>query len=180
MIPPALLPKVTLFAIIALACISSNAPAQNSQFKIGVVDLRKVFDEYTKQKEKYEELVVEKDKLQKPIDELSAKITEDRKRYKDEASDLADTERLLLQDEIESQEAKYMAALQQSQAEIDRKEKRIFEEILRDIQMAVEEVGARENYHLIFDGGKNRNNNLLYYSTTLNMTRKVIDHLNNK
>jgi len=180
MIPRTLIRKFTLVAVIAAASLPSNSPAQNAQFKIGVVNLEIIFDQYQKQKEQYEILKVEVEKLQGPIDELSEKITKDKECFEDETSGMTDDERNKLQDDIEADFSKYKAAIQQSQEEIDRREKRIFEEIIGDIQTAVEEVGVRENYHLIFDGGKTRNNNLLYFSTTLNMTQKIIDHLNSE
>jgi Skp family chaperone for outer membrane proteins len=159
---------ISISMIIALSAFPAIAQAQDGQYKIGVVNLKVVFDEFDKQKSKYDELK----------SELSARITADKAKFEDESSKLSADEKKALQDKIEADFSKYKAAVQQSQEEIDRKEKRIFEEIITDIQIAVEEVGAKENYHLVFDGGKNRNNNLLYYSTTLNMTQKVIDHLN--
>ena len=180
MIPRTLIRYFSLIVVIAIASIPTIALAQNSQYKIGVVNLKIVFDEYDKQKEQYEVLKVEVDKLQKPIDDLSERITKDKETFDDETVNLTDEERNKLQDSIEAYLSKYKAAIQQSQEEVDRREKRIFEEIIGDIQIAVEEVGALGNYHLVFDSSKNRNNNLLYFSTTLNMTQKVIDHLNNK
>ncbi|HIA46527.1 MAG TPA: OmpH family outer membrane protein [Candidatus Hydrogenedentes bacterium] len=180
MIPRTLIRYFSLIVVIAIASIPTIALAQNSQYKIGVVNLKIVFDEYDKQKEQYEVLKVEVDKLQKPIDDLSERITKDKETFDDETVNLTDEERDKLQDSIEADLSKYKAAIQQSQEEVDRREKRIFEEIIGDIQIAVEEVGALGNYHLVFDSSKNRNNNLLYFSTTLNMTQKVIDHLNNK
>ena len=178
MIPHTHIRKFSLFIILLATSFSYSVHAQGSQFKIGVVNMKNVFDEYDKQKEKYKELQIEVEKLQEPINQLSDKITENKKKYEDKSSGLSDSERKELQDRIETDFSRYKADVQQSQEEVDRKEKRIFEEVIADIQVAVEEVGAKENYHLIFDGGKNRNNNLLYYSTTLNMTQKVIDHLN--
>lgn len=180
MIPRTLIRYFSLIVVIAVASIPTIALAQNSQYKIGVVNLKIVFDEYDKQKEQYEVLKVEVDKLQKPIDDLSERITKDKETFDDETVNLTDEKRNKLQDSIEADLSKYKAAIQQSQEEVDRREKRIFDEIIGDIQIAVEEVGALGNYHLVFDSSKNRNNNLLYFSTTLNMTQKVIDHLNNK
>lgn len=169
------------FVVLAVVVgVSSTAVAQGdgSQYKIGVVDLKIVFDNYDKQKAMYETLTKDRDKLQAPITALSDQITKDKARYEAESETMSAEARSTLKDKIESDFSKYKADVQQSQEEIDRKEKRIFEEVIVDIQKGVEEVGSKENYHLVFDGSKNRNNNLLYSSTTLNMTQKVIDHLN--
>ena len=153
---------------------------QKAQFKIGVVELKQVFDEYDRQKKLYKELKAERDKLQIPIDALTKKIEANKTRYEDKTNPLPEAERIALKETIETDYSEYQLKIKQSQEKIDRREKTIFIEIIAEIQNSVEEVGLNENYHLIFDGGKSRTNNLLYYSTTLNMTQKVIEHLNSK
>jgi outer membrane protein len=171
----------TILAVVLCVGLSFSAHAQSTaQHKIGVVNLKDVFDNYDKQKESYENLKVERDKAQKPIDELSAKITADKQRYESEASTMPEEERRKLKEKIESDFSMYQAEFQRLQKDIDRKEKNMLEGLFDNIQKAIEEVGAQENYHMIFEGGKNTRNGLLYYSTTLNMTQKVIDHLNAK
>ena len=166
---------LTLFTLVTNP---QNAQAQDTQFKIGVVDLKEVFDNYDKQKKLYNKLKAERDKLQEPIDKLSTKIETDKARYKDESKTMPEAERIALKERIEADFSEYQLKIKQSQEKIDRREKAIFTEIIAEIQKSVEVVGAKENYHLIFDGGKSRTNSLLYYSTHLNMTQKVIEYLN--
>jgi len=175
-------PIFLIAIIIAISVIlSPNAIAQSSgQHKIGVVNLKEVFDNYDEQKKSYENLKTERDKAQKPIDDLSTKITSDKERYESGADSMAEDERRKLKEKIESDFSKYQAEFQRLQKDIDRKEKNMLEGLFANIQEAIEEVGAKENYHMIFEGGKNTRNGLLYFSTTLNMTQKVIDHLNAK
>jgi Skp family chaperone for outer membrane proteins len=171
---------ILVLTLVTLIAVPYSAHAQDTQYKIGVVDLKKVFDGYEKQAKLYEDLKVERDTLQKPIDALSKSIEVDREKYEKEGKDMPEADRIALKEKIETNFSEYQLKLKQSQEKIDRKEKSIFEEIIMEIQKSVEEVGAKENYHLIFDGAKGRNNSLLYSSTTLNMTQKVIDHLNSK
>jgi len=177
--------RIPIYAAVLILAIGMTSPLQataqsTSQHKIGVVNLKEVFDNYDQQKESYKNLKVERDKAQKPIDELSAKITADKQRYESEATTMPVEERRKLKEKIESDFSLYQAEFQRLQKDIDRKEKNMLEGLFDNIQKAIEEVGAQENYHLIFEGGKNTRNGLLYYSTTLNMTQKVIDHLNAK
>lgn len=157
-----------------------TAYAQDVEFKIGVVNLKQVFDGYDRQKTLYEELKAQRDELQVPIDALSKKIEADKARYQSESTTLSEDERTTLEETIATDFSEYELKIKQSQEKIDRREKSIFKEIIIEIQKSVEEVGAQENYHLIFDGGKSRTNSLLYYSTTMNMTQKVIENLNNQ
>ena len=174
----------TILALTILTGIAlpNAVHAQDTQFKIGVVDLKKVFDEYDKQKKLYVDLKTERDTLQKPIDELSKSIEANKEKYDKGKEDksLSETALVTLKEKIEADYSEYQLKIRQSQEKIDRREKAIFEEIILEIKKSVEEVGAKENYHLVFDGGKSRTNSLLYYSTTLNMTQKIIDHLNSK
>ena len=166
---------------VAVLGVSNLVIAQESgQYKIGVVNLKTVFDNYDNQKASYDQLKKDRDAAQVPIDELSAQIEADRKIYEDTASDMSDEDRRALEEKIETAYGKYKAEFQRLQEDIDRKEKKILEALFEEIQQAVEDVGAQNNYHLVFEGGKSTRSGLLYYSTTLNMTQKVIDHLNSK
>lgn len=171
--------KLTPAILIALLCLPITAGAQEGQYKIGVVDVKEVFDEYEKQVEEYKVLEAETARLQKPITELSEKISKNQERLKDESLNLSDEERRAIEGDIELDYSRYRSAVQQNQEEIDLIERKVVNVLIVDIQNAVEEVGAQENYHIIFDGST-RHEGLLYFSTTLNMTRKVIDHLNKK
>lgn len=172
--------KIAAAMLIVALAATGTARAQDATFRIGVVDLEAVFENYDKQKERYAELVKEKDKLQAPLSKLADEIEANKKRYNDEQEKMSEADRNALRDKVESDYSTYKAEMQRSQEEIDRQEKRIVEELIKDIQIAVEEVGAKEKYHLIFDGAKNAKNNLLYYDTTMNMTSKVVAHLNTK
>ena len=171
---------LTLFTLTATPYVAHAQESANTQFKIGVVNIRDVFDNYAKQKKLFEELEAERNELQKPIDALSVTIEADKKRYDSESKTMEESARIALKEKVETDYSEYQIKVKQSQEKIDRHKKSIITEIIGDIQRSVEEVGAQENYHLIFDGTKNTTNSLLYFSTTLNMTQKVIDHLNAK
>jgi len=156
----------------------ADTPAQH---KIGVVNLRKVFEGYDKQKELYAQLEEEKNVAQKPINELSSTIEADRAHYRENEDTMTNEEKADLEEKVENNISLYQSEFKRLQAEIDRKEKRVLEELFGDIQKAIEEIGARENYHLVFEGDeKGRRSGVLYFSTTLNMTQKVVEHLNSK
>ena len=178
---------LTLSAVgLMLAGVTTSALAQNgnpaaapTQYKIGVVDLKLVFDGYTKQKDMYAQLESEKNQLQTEIDALSNKITADKERYDANKDSMSDEERIRLEERIEADFTDYQTKYKASQSTISRKEERLLEELMKDIRQGVEEVGAEGNYHLVIEGG-GPPSSLLYHSSTLNMTQRVIDHLNAK
>lgn len=175
------------FGMLVLAAVALALPsawAQNGetpgQYKIGVVNIKNVFDNYDKQKAEYKKLEDERDTRQKKIDELSDKITKAKEQY-DAQKDKMSAEQLeALEDTIESDYNTYKAEFSRLQAEIDRREKKLLEDLFEDIRIAVEEVGTQGNYHLILEGGESGRTGVLYSSTTLNVTPRVIEHINAK
>lgn len=159
--------------------IAENGTPQGA-YKIGVVDIKAVFDAYEKQKDEYAALEEERASRQAEIDKLSDKITKAKEQYDKRKDSMSDAEREALEEQIESDYAKYQADFQRLQGEIDRKEKKLLEDLFEDIRAAVQEVGAQGNYHLILEGGESGRTNVLYSSTTLNITGRVIEHVNSK
>lgn len=177
------------FFLAACAALLMATPAlaqDANQYKIGVVDLKQVFDNYKKQIDEYARLRTERDTMQKPIDDLSKSITTDKEKYDKEKDKMDADAKRALEEKIEAAVTRYKAEFERAQQDIDRKEKKLMRDIFEEIYMAIQEVGAQGNYHLIFESGDSgsvmpgRPGGLLYSSTTLNMTQKVIDHLNGK
>jgi len=179
-------PIPALFATVLLLTIPLTAAAENgTAYKIGVVNSKEIFDNYNKQTEEYAKLRVKRDAAQEPIDLLSEQITKDKEHYDTNADTMPEDEKRVLEEKIESAVTRYKAEFERAQQDIDRLEKKLLREILEDIQIAIQEVGAKYDYHLIFENGQENISNLagragglLYSSTTLNMTQRVIDHLN--
>lgn len=177
---PKLALLVALLLAVPFALSSTSANAQGGDYKIGVVVVKDVFDAYERQEKEYEQLQLERDKKQKDIDVLSRKIEEQKERYDQNKATMSDIEREELEDEIQANYSRYKAEFKRMQEDIDRQEKRLLETIFEDINEAIQEVGARGNYHLILEGGNGGRSGVLYHSTTLNMTQQVTDHLNEK
>ena len=184
--------SVTRILVVA-ALVLFFSPGINAEnglthdFRIGVVNTKEVFDNYERQKEEYEKLRKARDEAQKPIDELSTQITSDKEHYDAEADNMEDDERRALEEKIEAAMTRYKAEFDRAQVDIDRQEKKLLRNVLEDIHFAIQEVGAKHNYHLIFESGQDnasslaaRTGGLLYSSSTLNMTQRVIDYLNEK
>ena len=165
----------------AVAAYGQNgveAPESPGGFRIGVVDLKLVFDSYQKQKDQYAQLERERDERQKVIDQLSDRITKAKERYEANKEKMSKEELRALETAIETDYAEYQGKFKQLQQEIDLREKNILESIFEDIREAVRTVGAQQNYHLILEGGESGRSGVLYSSTTLNMTQRVVEFLN--
>ena len=171
----AVLTSAALGLSLVLAPVAAQAQAQ---FKIGIVNLKEVFDGYEKQKDDYKKLENELKELQVGIDEMSDTITKAKERYDAQKDSMSEEERETLEESIESDYSKYQAEFQRSQKDLERRQNRVADNILKNIRAAVKELGSAEHYHLILEAGKTAPTGVLYFSTTLNMTQKVVDYLN--
>lgn len=177
-----------LAIVIAASIVAVPALAENGDgdYRIGVVNIKDVFDAYEKQIDEYEKLRKKRDELQQPIDALSEQITKDKERYDEQKDKMSGDERHALEEKIEAAVAEYRTEFKRAQEDIDQQEKRLIRDLFEDIYLAIQEVGAKFNYHLVFESGDDapsaagRPGGLLYHSTTLNMTQRVIEHLNTK
>ncbi|MCH7911346.1 MAG: hypothetical protein IIB38_17245, partial [Candidatus Hydrogenedentes bacterium] len=103
---------LTIISAIWLAC-SSTAEGTSvpepalGQYKIGVVNVKRVFDAYQKQKDEYALLQSTRDEKQKKIDELSATIEKNKERYEKERDSMDEEARAELEDRIESDYSLY-------------------------------------------------------------------------
>jgi Skp family chaperone for outer membrane proteins len=184
--PSKLVLSVLLAVLVAPAgaAIGDSPEPNAAEFRIGVVNLKEIFDNYQKQKDLYADLHKRRDEMQQPIDTLSAEITKDKERYDKEKDTMADAERRSLEEKIEAAVTKYRAEFERAQQDLERQEKKLARDVFEEIFLAIQMVGAQGNYHLIFESGEaalpvpGRAGGLLYSSSTLNMTQRVIEHLN--
>ena len=158
------------------AAAAQAAPA-GGQYKIAVVDRKQVFDNYERQKKEWGALEAEKKQLQDQIDALSNSITADKEKL-EKGTGLTDEQKTELRDKIESDYRKYQAEFKRLQGEIDSKSRKFFATMMVDIDKAINEIGAAENYHLIFEADPKSPTTVLYYSTTIDITTKVTARLN--
>lgn len=168
--------------VVAGACLALPANAQDtgSAYKIGVVNMREVFQQYNRQKTEYEKLKADQQAKQAEIDKISNEIEAEKKEY--DAQKATMTPEQLEQKElaIKSKFSTYQAEFKKLQDEIDLKERKLLKDLFQEITTAVQEVGQAENYHLILEAGSDGGNAVLYYATPLNLTSKIVEHLNGK
>lgn len=168
--------------LIPLKYVTAQEPAKSADtgtsYRIAVVDVELVMREYNKRKQKYEELQKEVDAQQKDLDNLMNRIEEDRKKLESGKATMSDEEKLDLKMKIEQEAAAYRAELEKRQKTIDSKEERIIRECLDDIQNAINVIATSDNYHLVFNAGKSLKSSLLFHSPTMDITSKVLTHLN--
>jgi Skp family chaperone for outer membrane proteins len=157
----------------------AGAASAQAPYKIAVVNRKEAFDAYERQKTEWQRLEDEKNKRQADIDALSKKIEEDKKRY-EAGTGMTQEQKDQLKEQIEADFRKYQNQFRDAQSEIDSKSRKFFAQMMEEIDQAIQEIGAQENYHLIMECDRKAATSVIYFSTTIDITPKVIAHLNRK
>jgi Skp family chaperone for outer membrane proteins len=177
--------RVVIGAGVMVAVMLMAAPVRAQEpagggYKIGVVNMREVFQNYDRQKAEYEKLKQKQESAQAEIDKISDRINEAKKRYEADKATMTRDAREQFEINVSKDFSNYQAEFKKLQDDIDLQERKLLKDLFQEITTAVQEVGAADNYHLILEAGSDGNAAVLYYATPLNLTSKVIDHLNNK
>jgi len=158
---------------------ANAAPIRADAYRIGVVNRKKVFDEYNKQKAQWSALEKEREKKQAIVDEQSKAIEAQQKRLAEEKNlSQADKEALALK--IQQDTLDYQNAFQKLQTEINAQANKFFAQMMEEVDAAVQQIGSEGNYHLIFEADPNPRSGtaVLYFSPTIDITSEVVQRLN--
>ncbi|MCM8778802.1 MAG: OmpH family outer membrane protein [Candidatus Omnitrophica bacterium] len=157
--------------LISVLLLGLTANAFSGEFKIGYIDISKVFDEYQRTKE--EDTLLEKKGTEKEAQRN--KMVDEIKKIKEEldlASDKVKPEKQKILDE----KIKTLQEYDRTTREDLRKERdNIVREILKEIDAVIQELGKNENYTFILNERV-----LLYHQEAFDLTERVIKILNER
>jgi Skp family chaperone for outer membrane proteins len=151
-------------------------------YKIGVVNRKKVFDEYTLQKQEFEKLKKEMESMQADIDKLQKEVEDLEATYRNQRETMAQAERQKMEEDIAVKKMTYQTEFRKLQGVVDTRTRNLFDRLKSDIDEVVREIGAKEDFHMILDGDPDPPSGtaVLFYSSTIDITSKVIDKINAK
>jgi len=165
--------RLTLAAVTVLIAaafvVTAIAPSFAKEYKIGYVDLAKVFDEYSKTRDS-EKVLADKGKLKE----------EDRKRMIDEIRRLKDEQALL----SEKGKAEKQAAIDEKISKLQDFDRKVREEltkerndmlngILKDIEKVVTDYSKETGYDVVVNSRM-----LLYGKEDMDLTAEILKRLN--
>jgi outer membrane protein len=177
----------------ALALAGFARPASAQEFKIGIVDMKRVFSEYYKTKDAEKSVHDGKEAAKKQLDERNAKYRELINKWQEAqklVNDPAISEELRVQKTKERDElASEAKSLEREMSEFRaRREQQLQEQvgrmrkgILDEIKSIVEGKAKQENYDLVFDKsglGVNGVPFLLHSKDAVDFSQDVITDLN--
>ena len=167
--------RIGLTIVICFILISFFVTVQGNlyakEYKIGYVDLAKIFDEYAKTKES-----------EKALEEKGKTKETERKKITDEVRKLKD-EQALLSEKAKAEKQKVIDDKIKTLQEFDRKTRdELIKErndaiggIMKDIEKVVTDYSKEANYDLILNS-----RTLLYGTQELELTEEILKRLNKK
>lgn len=169
---------VSLAAIAALGVAQEQGAKDAVPYRIGVVNMQRLMQEYDKRKAKYDELQTEVDELQKDVTTLKDKIEKAQEKLEKDGAKLTEEERFDLKNQLEDDITIYKTEFTQSQRLIDNKEERVMKEVLKDISATIEQLAEDGQFHLVLNSLSGPGGTVLYHSPTIDITSQVLAILN--
>ena len=181
-------------AIAAALCLSAASPvAAQGSFKIGIIDMKRVFSEYYKTKDAEKSVNDGKEAAKKQLDERNAKYRDLIGKWQESQkliNDPAISEELRAQKKKEAEELSSEAkSLEREMAEFrQRREQQLQEQVTRvrkgildEIKVLVERKAKDANYDLVFDKsgmGVNGVPFLLFSKDAVDFSQEIVGELN--
>lgn len=158
-----------------LALVLPALPASGADFKVGIVDLQRALNESSSGKKAKDQfkgefekmqggLKAEKeslDRLKDDLDKKSAVLNDDQKKSKME--------------DFERRRRDLRRKLEDSDAELRKKDQELTGSILKDLAVVIQEIGEREGYTVILE---NSSSSVLYGAKSIDVTDEVIRTFN--
>ncbi|MDZ4861659.1 MAG: OmpH family outer membrane protein [Candidatus Hydrogenedentes bacterium] len=156
-----------------------SAQDDSGPVRIGVVNRKTVFDDYSARKAEWGALEDEKTKLQTDIDKLRESVNTAANKLREDTTMTAE-QRQEVADKLDSDRRTYEDRWRRAQGDIDSKADKFFDRILGNIDQGVRDVGALESFTIVLEADPKAGSPVLYFDPSLDLTAKVVTHLNAK
>jgi Skp family chaperone for outer membrane proteins len=168
-------------ALVAGVATSAHAQAQAAQpgassggYKIAVVDRKKVFDEYGKNKPEWDSLTAKKTNIEKTLNAKIDALKAEREAYAKTRPNLSDEERVNQDNAMNKKMLDLRNEAQLEQQRLDQEGDSIIKKLRQEIDTAVRSLAQTGNYHLVLEADT-AISSVIYYSDTLDITTQVLD-----
>lgn len=176
---------VFLALVTALGVVLGNAYTTYAQstgeaqaYKIGIVDLQRAADSYTKLADQIAAWQQEADAKAGEIRTMRERLRKEFEAFAAERAELSEEERYDRETELDQHALRLDAQEREVRAGLDRKHRSIKSALLKDIVEAVEAIGQEEGYHLILEADPETRTGVLFHASAIDMTPKVIERMN--
>ena len=163
--------RFILVLSMVLALAMPARPTVAADFKIGVVDLQRALNESSSGRKAKEQFKGEFEKMQNGLKNEKDALD----RLKDDLDKksvvLNDDQRKNKMEDFERRRRDLRRKLEDSDAELRKKDQELTGSILKDLAVVIQEIGEREGYTVILE---NSSSSVIYGSKSIDMTDAVI------
>lgn len=159
-------------ALIGALVLAHGQPAlAQADLKIGIVDLQRALNESKAGKKAKEQFKVEFDRMQDGLKREKDQLDRMKDDLDKKSAVLKEDQRKSMAEEFERKRRDLRRKLEDSDAELRKKDSELTGEILKDLAIVIQEIGARDGYTVILE---NSSSAVLYGSKSIDLTDEVI------
>lgn len=183
--------SITIIAIVLTGVVAGLLTsgqitfAQDTAYRIGIVDVQAVMDKYEKRDSEVATLEAQAKKSQDSLDAMEEQFKKKRDDFRTLRESLTPEELESRKDELANtaQEldrllTELRAEYQKAEADLNSAKLRVKERLLSDILDAIEQVANSGNYHLVLESEKTGKTGVLYFAQPLDITQQVVSQVN--
>ncbi len=159
--------KLLLGSVIALAGFSASA----QEFKVGVVNLDRIFREANSAKAAQTKLEIEFGKREKDLNDVVAQIKTLSDKFEREAPTLSETQRNTRQKQIVDQDRDFQRKRREFQEDLNARKNEELQQVIERANKVVKALAEAEKYDLILQ-------EVVYVNPKHDITDKVLKSLN--
>lgn len=167
-------------ALIGLQVCTTYAQSEAGVYRVGIVDLQEVMDNYSKRQDEVSKLEEQVNARKAEITQMQESFEKKLEDYKAQRDGLTELQQETRESELDREALQLESEIRKTQTELERKQRRLKDELIQDIVDAVDEIGHAEDYHLILEADPEVRTGVLYYTKSIEITGKVIERLNSR
>jgi outer membrane protein len=167
------------FSILLIGCFFSllwiNLVNAADVAKIGVANLQRVLETSNPGKSAQDEIKQQKDKMEQELQQKGGEIEELRKQLERDSMVMSKEKREEKEREVRIKLNDFKSLQKRYRTELQNLEKKLVNELLKNVSNLVEEIGKKEGYLLIIN-----NTGVMYSPDSIDLTDRLIKELNDR
>lgn len=155
----------------ALLILPALAMAKDEGFKVGYIDMQKAIQATSTGKTAKAQLEKDFNKRKKELESMQKDLEQMSKDLEKKAAVLSEDVRSEKQAELQKEMLKYQKAMNQSQLEIQKKERDLTLPILKKLQQVIQEIANEKGYSMVLEKSEQ---SVLWAKKEIDLTDEVV------
>jgi len=160
---------------LALTLLCTLATGARAEMKIGYVDLQRALNESEAGKSAKERFKVQVDRLQVDLKKKKDALDSMKEQLDKKASVMKPDEARSLESDYQKKLRDFERAYKDSQGELQQKDNELTVDLLKELQVVIEEFGKEQGYSIILEQSSS---SVLYGAADLDLTEQIIARYN--